>query len=125
MKNAARKLQAQNQQSNKSDWQQQKELEAITRRTARSSIRWRSSPANGFFAKQPEGKRPPKPGSAREDAADSKLFEEVATPEMREAQKKLMDALRNMDKQQLQDAIKDFELSQKELLERLERTLAL
>jgi hypothetical protein len=126
MKNAARKLQAQNQQSNKSDWQQQKELEAIAQK-------------NSEMVNQVEKlaqRMDSSLNNLKEDALLSrevlekmqqiqKLFEEVATPEMREAQKKLMEALRNMDKQQLQDAMKNFEMSQKELLERLERTLAL
>jgi DNA-binding transcriptional regulator YiaG len=54
-----------------------------------------------------------------------KLFEEVATPEMREAQRKLMESLKNMTPEQMQQAMKDLELSQEDLLQRLERTLAL
>ena len=54
-----------------------------------------------------------------------KLFKEVATPEMREAQQKLMEALQNMDREQIQQAMKDFEMSQEELMDRLERQLAL
>lgn len=53
------------------------------------------------------------------------LYDEVATDEMREAQKKLQDALESMDPDELQDAMEDFELSQEEMLNRLERTLAL
>lgn len=53
------------------------------------------------------------------------LFEEVATDEMREAQKKLDEALKEMDREKLDDAMEDFELSQEEMLDRLERTLEL
>jgi len=126
MKSAARKLQAQNQQANKADWQQQKELEAIAQKSGEISQQVEK------LAQRMDSSL----NNLKENALLSrevlekmqqiqKLFEEVATPEMREAQKKLMEALRNMDKQQLQDAMKNFELSQKELLERLERTLAL
>jgi len=55
----------------------------------------------------------------------AKLFEEVATPEMREAQQRLMEMLQSMDRDKLQQAMEDFEMSQEELLQRLERTLAL
>ncbi len=126
MKSAARKLQAQNQQANKADWQQQKELEAIAQKNSemlqqveklaqRMDSSLNNLKENALMSREVLEKM----------QQIQKLFEEVATPEMREAQRKLMEALRNMDKQQLQDALKDFELSQKELMERLERTLAL
>ncbi|MCK4858159.1 MAG: DUF4175 family protein [candidate division Zixibacteria bacterium] len=54
-----------------------------------------------------------------------KLFEEVATPEMREAMRRLQEALQRMDPQELQDAADKMQMSQEELKERLERTIAL
>lgn len=54
-----------------------------------------------------------------------KLYEEIATPEMKEAQKKLMEALKNMNPQEIEQAMKDFKMSQDELMDRLDRTLAL
>jgi len=54
-----------------------------------------------------------------------KLFEEVATPEMREAMQKLQDALENMSPEELEEAMKEFQLSQEDMLEKLERTLDL
>lgn len=54
-----------------------------------------------------------------------KLYEEIATPEMKEAQKKLMEALKNMNPQEMEQAMKDFKMSQDELLDRLDRTLSL
>ncbi|PWB73443.1 hypothetical protein C3F09_05255, partial [candidate division GN15 bacterium] len=126
MKSAARKLQAQNQQSNKADWQQQKELESIAQKNdsmlqqidkmaQRMDSSLNNMQENALLSREIMEKM----------QQVQKLFEEVATPEMREAQKKLMEALQKMDRQQLQDAMKNFELSQKEMLERLERTLAL
>ncbi|HHI03681.1 MAG TPA: hypothetical protein ENL22_09190 [candidate division Zixibacteria bacterium] len=54
-----------------------------------------------------------------------KLFEKVATPEMKEARLKLMEALKLMDMKKLEEALKDFQLSQEELMQRLDRTIAL
>ncbi len=126
LKNAARKLDAQPKESRKADWQQQKELESIAEK-------------NAEMVKEVE-KMAQKMDSSLEKMRDNalmsrelmekmqqiqKLFEEVATPEMREAQRKLMEALQNMDRQKLQEAMKNMELSQKELMERLDRTLSL
>ncbi|MEZ5360082.1 MAG: DUF4175 family protein [Candidatus Zixiibacteriota bacterium] len=54
-----------------------------------------------------------------------KLFEEVATPEMKEAMKKLAEELQNMTPEEREKAMKDFQLSQEEMLKRLERSVAL
>jgi len=54
-----------------------------------------------------------------------KLFNEVATPEMKEAMKKMNEALKNMSQEELEQAMKDFQLSQEEMLKRLERTIDL
>jgi hypothetical protein len=54
-----------------------------------------------------------------------KLMDEIATPQMKEAMKKLEDALKNMDPDQLKEAMKQMQVSQEEMLKRLDRTLAL
>jgi hypothetical protein len=54
-----------------------------------------------------------------------KLFEEVATPEMKQAMQKLQQALENMDQEQLRKALENMKISQEEMLKKLERTLAL
>ncbi len=54
-----------------------------------------------------------------------KLFEEVATPEMREAMKKMQEALERMSPEEMQKAAEEMQLSQEELKERLDRTIAL
>ncbi len=126
LKDAARKLQAQDRSEQSADWQQKKELESIAEK-------------NEEIVSQVE-KMADKMEQSLEQLRDNalmsreimdklqeiqKLFEEVATPEMREAQKKLLDALQRMDRDDLQQAMKDFELSQEEMLQRLERQLAL
>ncbi len=54
-----------------------------------------------------------------------KLFSEVATPEMKEAIKKMQEALRQMSPEDLERAMKDFQISQDEMLKRLERSVEL
>ncbi len=126
LKAAARKLDAQNQTTQKGDWQQQKELsdiaekhDAMVKQIEKVAQQMDSSLSkmqdNSVLSRQVLDKM----------QEIQKLFSEVATPEMKEAQKQLMDALKNMDRQKLEEAMKNFQMSQKELLERLERTLAL
>lgn len=126
LQDAARKLESQTAANQPADWQQQKELETIAQQNSQMTdqiqklaeqmdksldrIQENSLMSREIFEKMQE---------------IQKLFEEIATPEMREAQKKLMDMIRNMDPEQLQQAMKDFQLSQEELLQRLERTLTL
>jgi myosin heavy subunit len=52
------------------------------------------------------------------------LFEEVATQEMRDAQKRLQEALEKMDQGEMEKALEDMALSQEDMLRRLERTIA-
>ncbi|MEM1125632.1 MAG: DUF4175 family protein [Bacteroidota bacterium] len=54
-----------------------------------------------------------------------KVMEEITTPELQEALQKLQDAMQNMDLQQMQEAIQDFEFSEEQYQQRLERTLEL
>ena len=126
LQEAVRKLEAETQASRKADWQQQKELEAIAEKNLdmldqiekmaeqmQSSLEQLNE--NSLMSRQIMEKL----------QEIQKLFEEVATPEMREAQKRLMEALKKMDPKEMQEALKDFQLSQEDLMERLERTLAL
>ena len=126
LKNAARKIEAQSKNMNRADWQQQKELESITQknteileRVEQMSEQMKESlermKENALMSRQIIEKM----------AEIQKLFQEVATPEMWEAQKKLMEALRSMDPEKLKEAMKDFQMTQEEMLQRLERTLAL
>ncbi|MGB8658484.1 MAG: DUF4175 family protein [Candidatus Zixiibacteriota bacterium] len=54
-----------------------------------------------------------------------KLMDEIATPQMKEAMQKLAEALKNMDPDKLKEAMKKMEVSQDEMLKRLDRTLSL
>lgn len=54
-----------------------------------------------------------------------KILNEIATEEMLEAMRKLQEALNSMDPEQLRRAAEQFKMTQQELLERLDRTLAL
>jgi len=127
LKNISRKIQAQSRLQNQSDnWQQQKELEAVTDKNAELVDEIEK------LADQMEksvDELNDKALMSREILEKlsqiQKLFEEIATPEMKEARRKLMEAMERMNPDEIREALKNFEMTQKELLERLERTLAL
>jgi hypothetical protein len=54
-----------------------------------------------------------------------KLMDEIATPQMKEAMQKLAEALNNLDPDQLKEALKKMQISQEEMLKKLNRTLSL
>ena len=53
------------------------------------------------------------------------LMKEIMTPELKEAMRKLAEALKNMDPELLKQAAEEMKISQEELLKRLDRTIAL
>ncbi len=54
-----------------------------------------------------------------------RLFQEVATPEMRRAMEELQRALREIDPSRLRQAVEKFSLTQEDFLKSIERTIAL
>jgi hypothetical protein len=54
-----------------------------------------------------------------------KLFNEIATPEMKEAMKKMAEALKEMSQEELEKAMEEFQMTQEEMLQRLERSVDL
>ena len=126
LQNASRKLQSELKNSKTADWQNQKELGNIADKNAKMVDEIEKMAQQMDKSIQELSDKTLMSRDILEKLAQiQKLFEEVATPEMKEAQRKLMEAMKNMDPNQLEDAMKNFEMSQKELLERLERTLAL
>ena len=126
LKEAARKLESQATSNQPLDWQQQKEVETIAQQNLEltEQVEKLAEQMDQSLERIQENSL-----MSREIIEKlqeiQKLFEEVATPEMREAQRQLMESLQNMTPEQMQQAMKDFELSQEELLQRLERTLTL
>jgi len=126
LKNATRKMASQKKTTNQADWQQQKELEAIAQKNQQltEDIEKMAEKMDEAVDKMKENAL-----LSREIIEKlmqiQKLYEEVATPEMKEAQRRLMEALKKMNRQEMMDAVKDMEISQEELLKRLERTIAL
>ncbi len=125
-RNMARKMQAENKDAVKADWQQQKELETLAEKNEElvQNVEEMADQMDKSIDKLIDHAT-----MSREIIEKlqqiQKLFEEVATPELLEAQKKLMEALAQMDRQEIQEAMKNFQLSQEELLDRLDRTLSL
>ena len=126
LQNAARKLEAEMNANQQADWQQQKEVEDIAQKNQEMlrQIEQTAEQMEKSLEKMQENSLMSREIMEKLQEIH-KLFEEVATPEMREAQRRLMEQLQKMDREQLLQAMKDFEMSQEELLERLERTLAL
>ena len=52
-------------------------------------------------------------------------MDEIRTPEMEELIKKIQEALKNLDWEKIKESMKDFKLSQEDLLKRLDQTLAM
>lgn len=129
LKKAGRKLDAnidRNQKNNSADWQQQKELESIAGKNEDmlQKIEDISESMEQSLDEMRENALMSREVMEKMEQIQ-KLFEEIASPEMKEAQKKLLEALQKMDREQIEQAMKDFEMNQEEMLDRLERTLAL
>lgn len=122
----ARKIQAQNKNIPKTDWQHQKELKNLSQQNEElvKNVEKLAEEMDKSVEKLAENAMMSRKIMEKMQQIQ-KLFEDVATPEMKEAQHKLMEALKEMDPQKIQEAMKEFQLSQEEMLKRLERTLAL
>ncbi len=125
-KDMARKIQAQNKNLPKADWQHQKELENLSQQNQELVKNVEKLAEEMDKSVEKLGENATMSRKIMEKMQQiQKLFEDVATPEMKEAQRKLMEALKEMDQQKIQEAMKEFQMSQEEMLKRLERTLAL
>ncbi|PKK83340.1 MAG: hypothetical protein CVT49_09055 [candidate division Zixibacteria bacterium HGW-Zixibacteria-1] len=127
MKSIARKLEQEKANSdNKLSWQHQKELQDIAEKEEDISrqLEQTADKMNNLIDKMQESRFAGR--ELLEKLAEiQKLFEEIATPEMREARLKLLEALKQMDKDMLNQALKDYQMSQEEMMRRLDRTIAL
>ena len=127
LKNIARKFeQEKNNGDSKLPWQHQKELQDIAEKEEEISrqLNQTADKMNELIDKMQESRFAGR--ELLEKLAEiQKLYEEVATPEMREARLKLLEALKRMDQQMLDQALKDYQMSQEELMKRLDRTIAL
>ena len=110
----------------KLDWQKQKNLEELIQQNQELMNEMEKLAENmDRSLDQREGSKLLNQEMMEKLRRIQELYDEVATDEMRDAQKKLQEALANMDPDLLQEAMEDYELSQEEMLNRLERTLAL
>ena len=126
LKEAARKLESKTPDAKTSDWSQQKELEAIARQNEEMLQQIQDLAQNMNQSLDRLEQTTLMSSEIMNKLQEiQKLFQEVATSEMLEAQQQMIEALKNMDPQQLQEAMRNMEMSQEELMQRLERTLAL
>ncbi len=126
LKNAARKISSQQKINSSTDWQQQKELENI----AEQNLEMLSDVEKAATEMEKSIDRMSENAHLSRQILEKltqiqKLFEEVATQDMKDAQERLQQALKELNQQKLAEALRDMEMSQEELLKRLERTLAL
>ena len=130
LKKAVRKMQAETSQDSRAekskDWQQQKELESITEQNQEvlKDIDELAEKMKESLEKMSNTSLMTREMLEKMDQIQ-KLYEEIATPEMREAQKRLAEAMKNLDREQIMKAMEDMQMSQEEMMERLDRTLAL
>jgi len=122
----ARKLKAQEKDARQTDWQHQKELQSLAEKNTDllDQLEKTAEEMNKALDESTKNSMLSRQILEKMDQI-RKLFEDVATPEMREAQKKLLEALKEMDRNELQKAMDDYQMSMDEMLQRLERTLAL
>ncbi|MEW5922533.1 MAG: DUF4175 family protein, partial [Candidatus Zixiibacteriota bacterium] len=127
IKSIARKLEQEKANAdNKLSWQHQKELQDIAAKEEDISqqLKQTADKMNNLIDKMQESRFASR--ELLEKLAEiQKLFEEVATPEMREARLKLLEALKQMDKDMLNQALEDYQMTQEEMMRRLDRTIAL
>lgn len=53
------------------------------------------------------------------------MVEEIASPELKEALKKMQEAIQSLDPNEIQEALRNMNMSQEEMLDRLDRTLGM
>lgn len=124
--NVSRKMKADSKSPDKANWQNQKELESITEKNAEMMKQIEKVAEEMNKSVDDLNDKTLMSREVLEKMAQiQKLYQEVATPEMKKAQQEMMEALKDMDQDKLQKALKDFKMSQEELLKRLERTMAL
>jgi len=107
------------------DWQTQKQLEAINAR--REGLTEKFSEVAEEFSQNVAEMEQRKLASAEmlaKLAEAQQLFEEVATEEMKEAARRLAEALQNLDISEMADALEEMQVSSEEMIERLDRTIA-
>lgn len=112
--------------SQKLDWQKQKEMENIVNRQqeAAKKLEDMAREMEQSLQKQ-ENNNLLSEQILKKMMELQKLMAEVATPEMKKAMEELAEALKKMSKEEVEEALKKFQMTQEEMLKRLERTVEL
>jgi hypothetical protein len=127
LQNVIKKIEQDKSQSGqKMSWQNQKELQDIADKDAQTAqeLKEAAQKMEEMLKKMEENRL-----ASREILEKlneiKKLFDEVATEEMKEARLKLLEALKKMNQSELDKAIKDYKMTREDMMQRLERTIAL
>ena len=109
MKNIARKIEQEKGKNNKNlPWQHQKELEDIAAKEAQIADELENMAKNmDKLVDEMEENRLASREILEKLAELQKLFEEIATPEMKEARLKMLEAMKNMKPEEIAEALKD------------------
>ena len=108
------------------DWQDQRQLERLQEQQQQMEEQVQSlqQQVESMTSQMEEG------GLVSEETLEmyrdlQKVVEEISSPELQEAMEQLREAMENLDLQQMQESIENFEFSEEQYKERLERTLEL
>ena len=108
------------------DWQDQRQLERLQEQQQQMEEQVHSlqQQVESMTSQMEEG------GLVSEETLEmyrdlQKVVEEISSPELQEAMEQLREAMENLDLQQMQESIENFEFSEEQYKERLERTLEL
>ena len=108
------------------DWQDQRQLERLQEQQGQMEEQVQSlqQQVESMTSQMEEG------GLVSEETLEmyrdlQKVVEEISSPELQEAMEQLREAMENLDLQQMQESIENFEFSEDQYKERLERTLEL
>ena len=108
------------------DWQDQRQLERLQEQQGQMEEQVQSlqQQVESMTSQMEEG------GLVSEETLEmyrdlQKVVEEISSPELQEAMEQLREAMENLDLQQMQESIENFEFSEEQYKERLERTLEL
>ena len=107
------------------DWQTQKEVEAVNSRQEKLAQKL-GEVAQQFSqcTAEAEQKRLASAEMLAKLMEARQLFEEVATEEMKEAARQLAEALKNLDPNEMAKALEKMQLSNEDMIQRLDRTIA-
>ncbi len=108
------------------DWEERKDIESLVNRQMRMAEEMNKlSEKMDEVTEQLEKSGLSAAETLQKMAQIRKLMSDVATPELIEAMENLRESLKDLDQRQIEQAMKDFSITQEEFGRRLDRTIAI